>query len=701
MTNAPISFSSEGSYDPDGSISKYVWDFGDGSSSAEENPTHNYTDPGSYTVRLTLTDNKNLVSYVTTSCSVSPQAPVADSGGPYSAGIMDPVDFDSSGSYDPDGNITKYEWDFGDGSSSVEANPTHVYTSLGNFTVTLDVTDNHNAVGAETTWCRVIANPPVAVAGGPYSGVRNETITFDGSGSYDPDGEVVMWRWDFGDGTPRVWQKIVNHTYTELGNFTVQLRVKDNDDAAVNGYTWCFISTIPPVANASGPYYGVAADTISFDSSSSFDADGNITAYNWEFGDGINSTDANPTHVYALKGNYTVTLTVLDNNNATAVYTTWIEVAPRPPVAEANGPYSGLTGTPIPFSSAGSNDVDGSIVEFRWSFGDDSGSSLEENPSHTYSDPGTYTVSLMVTDEDGLTHTDTATCSVELPPNVLPTANANGPYDAKVKETVSFSSAGSDDTDGEIVSYEWSFGDGSPVSSEANPTHEYASEGTYTVTLTVTDDREGVDTAEAVCTISKKPFPILPLAGLLVAVGAGAAYYFLVMKKQPKEKPPKPSSIRVTADPFELPADGRSTATVKVELLDEKGAPIAAAEETEISLSATLGTMADSMRIGKGQSSGTATLTSGLEVGSFRVSAEARGLRTGSLSLTFTEKRRYCMHCGTKMSVEDNVCPKCGLMPPSGVDVKECNNCGEVIPSVAKYCRECGAMQPIEGEEVE
>ena len=602
----PISFSSAGSSDPDGSIAKYEWSFGDGNSSTAANPTYAYKDPGTYTVRLTVTDNTNLVTYVTTTSTIAAKQPVADPGGPYSGGVDKPISFNATGSYDLDGTIDAYFWDFGDGNNSTEANATHAYTNLGNFTVTLTVTDNHNASTTSSTWIYVIANPPVADAGGPYMSTAVDPVNFDSSGSHDPDGTIVEYVWDFGDGG--------------------------------------------------------------------------------------NSTEANPTHVYTLQGNYTVTLTVVDNDDATVTAYTWCNVSPRPPLANANGPYSGITGEPIAFSAAGSEDLDGEIVEYRWSFDDGTGSFFEENPSHTFTEPATYTVSLTVTDSDGLTHTVTAECVVELPPNVMPTSNANGPYEAYVKEAVSFSSVGSDDEDGEIVSYEWDFGDGG-TSSESNPTHEFEDAGTYTVTLTVTDDREGTATSEAVCTISKKPLPILPIFGVLVAVGAAAAYYFLKMRK-PVVKPPKPTAMSVTADSTEIVADGRSTSQITIELVDDSGNPIKVEGETEVNLSTTLGSITSPVKVNEGDTKVTATLLAGTEVGTFVVTAEAKGLKSGSVNLVFTEKKRYCMHCGTKMTVEDTACPKCGLMPPSGVDVKECKNCSEVIPSVAKYCSECGARQP-------
>jgi hypothetical protein len=89
-----------------------------------------------------------------------------------------------------------------------------------------------------------------------------------------------------------------------------------------------------------------------------------------------------------------------------------------------------------------------------------------------------------------------------------------------------------------------------------------------------------------------------------------------------------------------------------------------------------------------------AAIVSSLEAGDVTLSVSAPGMRRRTVTMRFTEKRRYCMHCGASMSMLDRACPKCGLMPPSGVDVKSCPNCGEVIPSLAKFCSDCGAGQP-------
>ena len=536
---------------------------------------------------------------------------------------------------------------------------------------------------------------PIANANGPYSGEATDSISISSAGSSDPDGTIAQYFWDFGDGTNST-DANPSHPYAEPGTYTVSLKVTDNSGDSHSVTTSATISPKPPIAAANGPYIGGATDPIEFSSEGSHDPDGSITQYEWDFGDATeHSFEADPTHVYTLQGNYTVTLTVTDDDNVTNTDTTWCDIAPRPPIPNANGPYAGITGETISFSSAGSYDIDGDIVEYQWNLGDGSGVFMEENPSHVFTEVGNFTVTLTAEDNEGLTGTATTYCFIELPPNVPPEADISAPPEGTAESPVTFSSSGAVDTDGEIVGYTWDFGDGSPVSHDANPAHTYAEEGTYTVTLTITDDREGTDTATFTVTVEPKPFPIILLVGALVVVGGAAGgYYFLVMKKKEEEPAVKATALRVTVDPSDVPGDGRSTAQVKVEVLDDAGAPIAVDKHTVVSLSTTLGTVKSPLTIVEGKSEGRATLTAGFELGAATVKAEAEGLRAGSGSFSVVEKKRYCMHCGAQMSAGENLCPKCGRMPPSGVDVKECRNCGEVIPVVAKFCGECGAGQP-------
>lgn len=262
----------------------------------------------------------------------------------------------------------------------------------------------------------------------------------------------------------------------------------------------------PPSAEANGPYSGTAGSPISFSSAGSTDPDGSIQTYSWDFGDGTPpSSQPNPTHVYSVAGTYTATLTVTDNLGAVDSDTAVVSVTGgggnQPPVAEANGPYSGAAGgRGIKFSSTGSIDPDGTIQSYSWDFGDGTPPSTQANPTHVYSAPGTYTATLTITDNLGAVDSDTAVVTVTGGGggNQAPVAEANGPYSGPVGgRGIQFSSAGSTDPDGSIVSYSWDFGDGSAPSSQANPRHVYTAPGNYTATLTVTDNGGSSDTDTA------------------------------------------------------------------------------------------------------------------------------------------------------------------------------------------------------------
>ena len=274
--------------------------------------------------------------------------------------------------------------------------------------------------------------------------------------------------------------------------------VKKNDDGNSND---------APTAEANGPYAAQIGGSINFSSSGSGDSDGSIASYAWNFGDGNTSSSANPSHSYANVGNYTATLTVTDDKGATATDVATVTVSASPPAnaapsAEANGPYSAQTGSALVFSSAGSTDSDGSITAYSWNFGDGNSSTVA-NPSHTYASAGSYTVTLMVTDDKGATASDTATATVTAPAptNMAPLAEANGPYTAPRGSAINFSSAGSTDVDGSIAAYRWDFGDGNS-SAAANPAHSYTAAGTFTATLTVTDDKGAAATDTAEVTVS-------------------------------------------------------------------------------------------------------------------------------------------------------------------------------------------------------
>lgn len=187
----------------------------------------------------------------------------------------------------------------------------------------------------------------------------------------------------------------------------------------------------------------------------------------------------------------------------------------------------------------------------------------------------------------------------------------------------------------------------------------------------------------------------------IVACVVVAAIFIFILRRR-RRKPPvapplphlPPPVLRVSADPKEIIADGKSTSRITIELVDVKGAPLPAIGDTEISLYTTGGAIASSVMIPKNDYSASTTLTSSQNIGTVVITARSEGSRDTTVEVVFSGKNRYCMHCGSIMAFTAKSCSKCGKAPPAGLDTKVCKNCKAVIPVVAKFCGECGAGQP-------
>jgi len=363
--------------------------------------------------------------------------------------------------------------------------------------------------------------PPVADFDLP-SCTAGTACTFVSKSSDDV--EVTGWIWDFnGDDTPDATTATASYTYGSAGDFSVSLTVQD-----AQGQDHTKTSTItvaaaeppppPPPANPAPTAdftYSCAQAVCTFVSTSTDAAPGTIASAAWAFGDGSTGEGNNPSHTYTVAAitEFTVTLTVSDNQGATDVETKTIVVDPAPP---ANQPPTArftlsCIGAVCTFVST-SFDHGGRIEAQAWTFGD-GGTSTEVSPSHTYNvtTATEFTVTLTVTDNEGATAVTSQTFTLDPnAANVPPTASfVAWCYGDGCK----FTSTSTDATPGKIVSYAWSFGDGATSEwpnwtfSQHFETHVYSisARTQFAVTLTVTDN-EGA-TAVATHTITLTPLP--------------------------------------------------------------------------------------------------------------------------------------------------------------------------------------------------
>ncbi|UCH25864.1 MAG: PKD domain-containing protein [Trueperaceae bacterium] len=331
-TETVFSFDASASGDPDGTIASYAWTFGDGTSGSGAKTTHQYAASGTYTVELTITDDRGATAKTSESVAVANQLPTAVFTVTPAAGTTDTeFSFDANASGDPDGTLTGYAWDFGDGTSGSGATTTHQYVAAGTFTVTLTITDNDGATAVASQDVTVTGNqaPTAAFTVTPAAGTTETVFSFDASASGDPDGTIASYAWTFGDGTSGSGAK-TTHQYAAAGTFTVTLTITDNDGATAVASQDVTVTgnQAPTAAFTVTPAAGTTETVFSFDASASGDPDGTLTGYAWTFGDGTSGSGATTTHQYVAAGTFTVTLTITDNGGATDTASADVTVTP-------------------------------------------------------------------------------------------------------------------------------------------------------------------------------------------------------------------------------------------------------------------------------------------------------------------------------------------------------------------------------------
>ncbi len=456
-------------------ITSWHWNFGDGTTDTiHQNPAHYYAVPGTYNVTLSVYDTNGCFNSVIGEVYVNP-GPI--SGFDHQSTSCDTVYFTdmSIGAGD---TIISWYWDFGDPASgwnnySTQQHPMHVFINSGSYDVMLVVTDGMGCM--DTTWQSLDVYKPVADFS-VSNGCVNTSAHFTDL-SWVTGDVIVSWDWDFGDGTTSSVQDPI-HVYTVPGTYFVSLTVTSSAGCVANTVQNIEVN-FPPTADFEFTSTCFGED-IQFTDLSFTSGFGPIVSWEWDFGDGNTSNLQNPVHTYAIMGSYTVSLVAYDTNGCYDTHVENIGVFDGPNAAFSL--TNACAGQATQFTDLTTATVM-PIASWHWDFGDGEISDLQ-NPWHIYMDPGIYIVTLTVTDMGGCE--DVMVQSIE----ILDAPSAFFEIDSTcVGSPTYFTDLSGPAQD--IVAWYWNFGD--PVSGMANfaftqnPTHTFSLEGTYTVSLTVTN----------------------------------------------------------------------------------------------------------------------------------------------------------------------------------------------------------------------
>ena len=454
-----------------GTIVSWDWDFGDGATSNAQNPSHTYANTGFYTVTLKVASSTGCTRTISRARYIR----VVD-------GVETNFDFTLSRSCKPPYSVTfqnqssgpgtiSYSWNFGNGQTSIAANPTTVYNAPGTYNVKLNAVSNFGCSGSIQK--SVTITQTTTDFTGPSIACLNQPLVFQNNSSEAPDASF----WNFGDGTTSAQTNPIK-TYLTPGTYNVKM---------VNFFANCTDSVTKTIIVQDNP-------TVDFtvDDSSSCAAPFNVqftdltpgaASWQWDFGDGTTSTMKNPTHQYTTSGNYTVRLIASTSAGCqdSIVKNELIKI--QETSVAINAPQGGCI--PFTYTPVATIQTLDSVASYLWSFGDGTTSTLQNPPPHVYGSTGKYDVSLTITTTSGCTVT------ADVPEGILtgtpPTVSFTfGPVNACASETIFFD--GSTDAPlGATVTWLWNFGDGN-TSDEPDPRHEFEDIGSLTVVASVSNN---------------------------------------------------------------------------------------------------------------------------------------------------------------------------------------------------------------------
>ncbi|MBI3143247.1 MAG: PKD domain-containing protein [Bacteroidetes bacterium] len=443
-----------------GADNKYVWDFGDNTTSKLMNTYKLYKGPGTYTVTLQATSPFGCRASVSKSVVVYdiPEPKFGTLAGCDSSAV---VFLDSSTI--ATGSIVGYLWEFGDGDTSGRQKATHLYKSPGTYTVFLTATSDQGCFKRIKGQTVVHPAPEAAISG--MDACKMDLVSFGNATTYTGT-DALTYLWDFGDGSTATDLK-PTHRYAAPGLYKVKMKVISAQGCPDSAQVKVEVYDIP-VAGFSATNVCQGNPTL-FTNTTTIGT-GSITAYAWTAGLKDLGADTDPSYTFNKPGLYAVQLIATGTGGCLDTAIHEVEVFPVPTALFAAA--SVCQGKEVSFDNQSTTTSDS--LDYQWTLGDGN-TSAAQHPKHIYSQHGTYIVGLLVTTEDGCTASTQDT--VEIYP--LPVATFS--FDHNGAGLYHFAP-----DDSTLVSYLWDFGDGN-TSANVAPAHTYTADGLYDVALTTTD----------------------------------------------------------------------------------------------------------------------------------------------------------------------------------------------------------------------
>jgi gliding motility-associated-like protein len=421
---ADLSTISDGSQ----SLFTYTWDFGDGGNATVKNPLHNFSGTGPYNVKLTVTSNNGCIDDTVRSVNTIYPEPIAVFNAPAEICFGAPANFNDM-STAGSSTIAQWNWDFGDGTTSVAQNPVKNYSSPGTYTVKLSVTSAIGCQSVNTIATKNIIVDPLPNANFNFSTPACEygTVTITDA-SLANAGNLNQWNWDFGDGNTVVLNSAnpVTHFYSTAGIYNVKLQVQTDKGCASTSFTRQLVIYPKPTAGFISPQVCLNDPAAPFTDTSNV-ASGAIAAWNWDFGDGAVSTVQNPSHTYPAVGSYTGTLIVTSDQGCKDTIAQSFTVNGSLPQASftVQNSSSLCSNQIVNLSDASSVDFGNLIrLEIYWDYNNDPTiKTIDDNPlkgriySHTYPEfntPASKTYTIQYVAYSGITCVSTITQTITL-----------------------------------------------------------------------------------------------------------------------------------------------------------------------------------------------------------------------------------------------------------------------------------------------